>query len=210
MNRSLSLSIGILGLALASCTRATTPPVEVRTAPEFATSVGKIAVVGIAPSVAASETSEVDERGLASVTAVVASSASRIGSWRVVPPEDIAVVADAASNDSGAARAGRIATAAKADAVLVAEVTRFHERVGGNLGVSEPASVALRLMLVPAGASAPIWTADYAHTQQPLTYNLWNFWQVERGGVKWLTASEIARIGVDEALGRLVGRPIAR
>ena len=209
MKSSLRLAIGMLGIALLSCTRATTPPVEVRSAPEFPTAIGKIAVVAVAPSVAASGTSEVDDRGLAAVTAVVASSASRLGSWRVVPPAELGG-GDAVAGEAAAASGGRVASAAKADAALIAEVTRFHERVGGDLGVSEPASVALRLMLVPAGAGAPIWTADYAHTQQPLTYNLWNFWQVERGGVKWLTAAEIARIGVDEALARLAGRPSPR
>jgi hypothetical protein len=75
--------------------------------------------------------------------------------------------------------------------------------VGSDYGVSEAASVALELALVPRGGGEPVWRAEYSFTQEPLTYNLWNLWGVLRGGPRWLTAAELARIGVDEAVSRL-------
>ena len=47
------------------------------------------------------------------------------------------------------------------------------------------------------------WRADYTQTQEPLAYNLFKLWAVQRGGAKWLTADELAKIGVDEAVKEL-------
>jgi hypothetical protein len=188
---------------LASCTRATTPPVDIVQDPTIGTI--PIRTVAIVPVVATG--SEVAPGGAESVTELLTSAAARAGVWGLAEPSALRVTAPK-EGESIAARAGGIAAKAKTDAALTAEVRRFRERVGGDFGVSEPASVALRILLVPAGRAEPVWRADYAFTQEPLTYNLWNFWQVQRGGVKWLTAAEIAKIGIDEAIGRLSGQPV--
>lgn len=195
------LLVGLL--MLAACTRATTPPVEIAQDP----AIGAIPIrtVAIVPAIATG--SELAPGATDAVTELLASAAARAGIWRLVEPSALRVTAPK-EGESAAARAGDVAAKAKADAGLTAEITRFRERIGGDLGVSEPASVALRLFLVPAGRAQAAWRADYAFTQEPLAYNLWNFWQVQRGGVKWLTAAEIAKIGIDEAIGRLSGQPV--
>ena len=190
-------------LTLAACSRATTPPVTISQDP----AIGSIPIqtVAVAPALAAG--TELAEGATKTVTELLMSAVTRAGVWRVIEPG--AARSAAAENESDVSvGAGKLATAAKADAALVVQVSRFRERVGGDLGVSEPASVALRIFLVPAGRTEPVWRADYSFTQQPLAYNLWNFWQVQRGGVKWLTAEEIAKIGIDEAISRLTGQPV--
>jgi hypothetical protein len=189
-------------LMLASCMRATTPPVEIAQDP----SIGSIAIASVAIAPAQATGEELSAGATRTVADLLASATARAGTWRMVEPP---VGGGATADETAAARAGRVATAAKADAGLVAEVSRFRERVGGDLGVSEAASVAIRILLVPAGRAQPVWRADYVFTQEPLAYNLWNFWQVQRGGVKWLTAAEIAKIGIDEAIGRLTGQPVS-
>ena len=188
---------------LAACSRATTPPVTVTQDP----AIGSIPIrtVAVAPAIATG--SELAEGATKTMTQLLMSAVARAGVWRVIEPGAVRS-AEAENQAEVAAGAGKLATAAKADAALVILVSRFRERVGGDLGVSEPASVALRILLVPAGKAEPLWRADYSFTQQPLTYNLWNFWQVSRGGVKWLTAAEIAKIGIDEAIARLTGEPV--
>ena len=66
--------------------------------------------------------------------------------------------------------------------------------------------MSLQLLLVRAGRKDASWKADYTFTQEPLAYNLLNFWGVLRAGPKWLTAEDLARIGVDEAVNRLAAR----
>jgi hypothetical protein len=188
---------------LLGCSRATTPPVEISQDPTLGTL--PLGVVAIVPAIA--NGSDVSEGAAGAVTELMAIAAAKAAVWRIVEPTTFRGAASQ-KDETAAARAGRLATAAKADAGLTAEISRFHERVGGDFGVAEPASVAIRLLLVPAGKETPVWRADYVFTQLPLAYNLWNFWQVQRGGVKWLTAGEVARIGIDEAIGRLTGQPV--
>jgi hypothetical protein len=194
----------LLALALlAACSRATTPPVEIAQDPAIGSM--PIRTVAIVPATAAG--SEIAPGAAAAVTELLTSAASRAGVWGLTEPSALRVSA-AKEGESVAAYAGDVAAKAKVDAALTVELARFRERVGGDFGVSEPASVALRILLVPAGRKEPVWRASYSFTQEPLSYNLWNFWQVQRGGVKWLTAAEIARIGIDEAIGRLSGQPV--
>jgi hypothetical protein len=63
--------------------------------------------------------------------------------------------------------------------------------------------VSLQVLLVRAGEKQAAWRADYTQTQEPLAYNLFKLWAVQRGGAKWLTADELAKIGVDEAVKEL-------
>ena len=188
---------------LAACSRATTPPVEIAQDPAIGSM--PIRTVAIVPATAAG--SEIAPGAATTVTELLMSAASRAGVWGVAEPTAVRAGAPK-EGESVAAYAGGVAAKTKADAALTVEIARFRERVGGDLGVAAAASVALRILLVPAGRKEPVWRASYSFTQEPLSYNLWNFWQVQRGGVKWLTAAEIAKIGIDEAIGRLSGQPV--
>ncbi len=105
--------------------------------------------------------------------------------------------------DSPAARAGELAAMLHIDAALTATIAMYDERVGSAYGVTEAASVSLLVVLVRAGQKQAAWSADYTQTQEPFAYNLWKLWGFLLGGPKWLTADELARIGVDEAVKEL-------
>lgn len=202
-----SLLLAALCFAFAACSRATTPPVSVSETPAFRISGRNIRVVAIAPSMRAPDAKTVPNAALADVTAILESAATREHRWQVQPPAPRAArLVEGLDGEASAARAGRLAAAAGADAGLVCVIERWNERVGGDYGVSEPAAVTLEILLVPAGAAVPTWKAVWAYRQEPLTYNLWNLWATLRGGIHWLTASEIARIGIDEAMARAAGK----
>jgi hypothetical protein len=86
---------------------------------------------------------------------------------------------------------------------VTATIAVYRERFGTAYGVAEPSSVSLQVLLVRAGQKQAAWSADYTQTQEPLAYNLWNFWGFLRGGPRWLAADDLARIGVDEAVKEL-------
>lgn len=90
-----------------------------------------------------------------------------------------------------------------ADAVLFGSILRFRERVGEDLGVSSPASVAFTLQLVDVKRGDIIWTAEYQETQKALSENLFAIGDFTRRGAKWVKAEELARDGVHKAVEQL-------
>jgi hypothetical protein len=90
-----------------------------------------------------------------------------------------------------------------ADAVLLGRVVRFRERVGEDLGVSSPASVAFALQLLDVKRGDIVWTAEYQETQKPLNENLFGISDFTRRGAKWVKVEELAKDGVQKAVEQL-------
>lgn len=86
-----------------------------------------------------------------------------------------------------------------ADAVVSAEVLRFVERRGSDLGVDHPASVRFRVTLWHVADHAALWSAEFDETQEPLSSNLLNLGRYPGNGARWLTAEELLRWGAAEA-----------
>jgi hypothetical protein len=84
-----------------------------------------------------------------------------------------------------------------ADGVLFGRVFRFRKRVGTQYGASEPASVWFELGLVSVASGDVVWKGHFDQTQEPLTSNLLNWWMFWRSGPRWVSASELAGLGVD-------------
>lgn len=182
---------------VAGCSRATTPPLKIEARGEIA----RVRTLVVMPAVPDPEAaSELSADATAALSRLLMEAAGRQTGWRVVPGE--AVFAKLPAAKAPEERAGALARAVHADAALTATIARYRERAGSAYGSSAGASVSLRVLAVAAGAGQAQWSATYAITQEPLAYNLWNFWGVLRGGPKWLTAEELARIGVDEAVDR--------
>jgi hypothetical protein len=121
--------------------------------------------------------------------------------WRFVP--DLAVEQALKTIPQGLSRpekARALGRAVQADAVLYGSVERFVERKGGEYGASKPASVAFNLALMSVATGEELWRARFSETQQPLSSNLLNFWMFWRGGPRWFTAQELARLGVERVL----------
>ena len=89
------------------------------------------------------------------------------------------------------------------DAVLYGKLYRFRERVGSEYSVKSPASVAFSMILVRATDGAVLWRYSFDETQQALTENILNWKFYRKAGMRWVTAEELARYGMEEAMNEL-------
>jgi hypothetical protein len=185
-------------LLVVGCSRAVTPPIKVTAKQDL----GVLRTLAVMPAVPAPAMVG-DASAPEVVTRLLYAAALREAAWSVVDAAKARAALAKIPAASPEARAGTVAARVGADGALTATISTFRERVGSAYGVSEPASVSLQLLLVRARQQDAAWKADYSITQEPLAYNLWNLWGVLRGGPKWLTAEELAKIGVDEAVARL-------
>lgn len=123
--------------------------------------------------------------------------------FRFVPDltvDDAAKGPAIAKQGSTEARARELGKAVSADGVIFGTVSRFDERVGTELGATEPASVAFDLALLETASDAVVWRGQFADTQEPLTSNLLQFWMFWESGPRWITARELSRIGAERLL----------
>jgi hypothetical protein len=137
------------------------------------------------------------------VTAQIYGALAERPEFRLVP--DIAVVSLVASERARRAkdirdRALALGRAAEADGVIFGTVSQFRERVGTEVGASSPAAVSFEFELLDLRMAEVVWQGRFAETQQPLTSNLLHFWMFWSGGPRWLSASELTRIGVERLL----------
>ncbi len=88
----------------------------------------------------------------------------------------------------------------EATSILYCKVFRFRERKGRGVGVEAPASVAFALHLYDALTGTLLWYDVFDETQKPLSENLLNLSLYK--SVKWLTAKELARNGLEKILNR--------
>lgn len=145
------------------------------------------------------------EAGLA-VTAQIYRLLAEQTVFRVVP--DLTVADELQTPAVRAARdlldrAVALGKAVGADAVIFGRVFRFQRRVGTDFGVTEPASVWFELAVADVASSAVIWQDEFDQTQQPLSSNLLNWWMFWSAGPRWLSAGELAGVGIERMFGRL-------
>lgn len=97
--------------------------------------------------------------------------------------------------------------ALQVDAVAVGYVYRFRERRGTPYGVEQPASVAFEICLYRVRDGAAVWRGECDRTQRSLLENVlqWNAFSRE-GGV-WITARDLAALGIEEMLMSFPGIP---
>jgi hypothetical protein len=93
----------------------------------------------------------------------------------------------------------------KADGVLWGGVFRYQNRRGSSYGVQTPASVSLDLHLLRVKDGAVVWKPQYNQTQKSLSEDLFQLGEVSRRGLRWLTAEELARSGLNELFKKFPG-----
>jgi hypothetical protein len=182
------------------CSRAITPPLTVKTVRGLAP---VHSLVVLPASASPTITGDAAAQAPEAVSRMLRAAAARETQWTLASAESEAAAQSQLAADSPEARAGEIAALLHVDATVTATIATYRERVGSAYGVTEAASVSLQVLLVPAGQKQASWRADYTQTQEPLAYNLFNFWAFQRGGAKWLTVDDLAKIGVDEAVKEL-------
>jgi hypothetical protein len=92
-----------------------------------------------------------------------------------------------------------------AEFVMIGLLFRFEERIGSSLGVEKPASVAFDLHLYRLRDGKRVWDGDFDETQRPLFDNLLQTGSFLRRKAKWLTAAELAEVGMEETVKKLPG-----
>jgi len=92
-----------------------------------------------------------------------------------------------------------------ADFVFIGNLFLFEERMGSSLGVERPATVSFDLHLFRLRDEKMVWMGKFDETQRPLSENLLKIGSFIRRKGSWLTAAELASVGMDEILGKLPG-----
>lgn len=93
-----------------------------------------------------------------------------------------------------------IGRALGADAVLTGNIYRFRERSGTQYAIETPAAVTFDLDLIRVDDGRVMWEAHFKETQQTLTSNLFDLGKFLNRKGKWITAEEMAALGLEEIL----------
>lgn len=203
-----------ISIAVASCS----PPVQETRLPALdavTTPFAKIAVAPVRQSAEARIAPARPDTAPPQQPAEMLENALRVGLGQrgvvVVAPDDLenalGTSAEALADADAAATCAQLAARHAADALLTAEVVRFRERRGRDLGAEAPASVTFRAALWRVADHAQVWHAEFDETQEPISSNVLNVGRYPGGGTRWLTAEELLRWGGAETAARV---PLAR
>lgn len=91
------------------------------------------------------------------------------------------------------------------DFIIVGFLFRFEERIGSPIGAEKPASVGFDIHLFRLRDGIEVWKERFDETQRPLSENLFKIGSFFRRKASWLTAEELASVGMDEMLMGLPG-----
>jgi hypothetical protein len=94
--------------------------------------------------------------------------------------------------------AKRLGDGLEANFIVVGTVWRYRDRSGSAGGTTNPASVAFAFHLIDVASGKRVWTGKFEETQRSLSEHLLDAPTFFKRGAKWLTASELARYGVQE------------
>lgn len=86
------------------------------------------------------------------------------------------------------------------DLILVPMLMHWEERDGGQAGVVRPASVILDFFLIDTRDATLVSRIRYDETQAALTDNLLDINKFVRRGGRWVTATDLAREGMNRAI----------
>lgn len=201
------LALPLLALLplLASCAPQTVRGQETSAYKELREPIRKVAVAPfhVAPRLVVRAEPGDEPSTQATLVARHFSEALRARGIEVVPPSD---VARALGLEGGAGAEpllpGTVAARAQeefgADAVVLGELTRFVERRGQAAGATRPASVGFRIVLYGAPLGERLWAGAFDETQQALSANVLSASRYPGGGMRWLSAEELARWGARE------------
>ncbi len=91
----------------------------------------------------------------------------------------------------------------EADAVLVGYIYRWKERQGSDYAAESAASVCFDLQMVRPMDGEILWKDKYDKTQQSLSENLLDIGTFMKGGGKWMTAEQLALVGLEQMVDKM-------
>jgi hypothetical protein len=102
------------------------------------------------------------------------------------------------TKDTPRSLAKKLGDALNADLIIVGNVWKYRDRVGGSRAISEPASVAFALYIIEVDSGKLLWKEVFSETQRPLSENTLRARSFFERGSKWLSANELASFGITE------------
>ncbi len=84
--------------------------------------------------------------------------------------------------------------------VLKTTISRYRQRVGGDVSVDTAASAAFSMELIGVESGVVAWTTSFDETQQPLSENIFSFRKAQNRGFKWLSVEDLTLGGVKNRL----------
>jgi hypothetical protein len=130
--------------------------------------------------------------------------------WQIISDSETKDVSASIPQTNDMARLRKIGELVYADAVLTGRMLRYRERVGGDIGVQTPASVAFTLELIDVQRGDVIWSSRFEETQKGLSENILSLGDIRERGLRWLTAEQLAQDGVRKIINQLhetIARP---
>ena len=130
--------------------------------------------------------------------------------WQIISESELKEVSDSIPQTNDMARLRKIGELVYADAVITGRVLRYRERIGGDIGVQSPASVAFTLELIDVQRGDVIWSTRFDETQKGLSENILSLGDIRERGLRWLTAEQLAQDGVRKTINQLhqaIARP---
>jgi hypothetical protein len=85
-----------------------------------------------------------------------------------------------------------------ANFIVAGWVWRYRERIGGDIGVQSPASVAFTVALIDVKSGKMLWQGKFVEKQSSLSENIVEIRKFLKRSGKWLSVDELARYGVRE------------
>ena len=170
---------------------------------QLSEAVGRIAVLPIRRA-ATVDNQQIVPGAERTITAHIYGVLSATPRWSYVPDLTVTqVLSKLAREDDVIAQAVALGKAVKADSVLSGTLSKYVEREGSEYGARQPAAVGFDLQLVAVASGKVLWKGSFDQKQKALSENLFNWWQFWKGGVRWFTADEFSRIGVESLLEEL-------
>jgi hypothetical protein len=123
--------------------------------------------------------------------------------WQIISESELKDVSDSIPQTNDIARLRKVGELVYADAVITGRMLRYRERVGGDIGVQSPASVAFTLELIDVQRGDVIWSTRFDETQKGLSENILSLGDIRERGLRWLTAEQLAQDGVRKIINQL-------
>jgi len=185
-------------VVISGCVPQSVPPAE-ETLPK---SVGSIVVLPVefaADSAVSPQAKQQLQDGVETLSQAVSEVLAVSPKVRMLNEDEVEALTSGYQHSSSA-QAQAIGRGLHAEAVMLWEVQRFHQRLGTEYAVQSPASLAFTYRLLHLESGQTLCAGSFDETQQAATENLLSFKTLANRGFKWITASDLAREGVGKKM----------
>lgn len=84
--------------------------------------------------------------------------------------------------------------------VLETSISRYRQRIGGEMSVDTPAAAAFSMELIGVERGVVIWSTSFDEEQKALLDDIFSFTKAESRGFKWLSVEDLIRDSVSHRL----------